>query len=404
MKHTDKTIFSRLKAETKSISEMFLSKKCYVLLSGVLILGFLLISLILTKDTAVFPLYIANCLLYLSAVKLLDKDSKDIMIYILVFGFLFRFSVSVIDILSYNPLDASGGLGIYKEEYQVFKDISAYLGGDIIKLLGIRALVFLFEFGLISILFKIYKRRKHFFLHYFWNIPVIYEFYYKPNLIVVFLFFFFFALHLAMKKKRFLSSLSLGVSFFFNFGVFPFFSFFYKRLKWWLFFTCILSIAFVFFAGYFKILFSYMTTFQEVERGFFSILALLRYILPFPQLVLIIYYSLIISLVIYYLIKEIHIFDSIYAFLLALILINPNKEISFISFLLTFTVIFPNMGIVYFSLFLFIRVFLAKTFLDKWQLEVLNILAVTVLYVYHTRIFFQWLNALYKRILSVYKK
>jgi hypothetical protein len=62
------------------------------------------------------------------------------------------------------------------------------------------------------------------------------------------------------------------------------------------------------------------------------------------------------------------------------------------------------MGIVYFSLFLFIRVFLAKTFLDKWQLEVLNILAVTVLYVYHTRIFFQWLNALYKRILSVYKK
>jgi hypothetical protein len=95
-------------------------------------------------------------------------------------------------------------------------------------------------------------------------------------------------------------------------------------------------------------------------------------------------------------IKEVYIFDSIYAFLLTLILINPNKEFGFISFLLAFTIIFPNMGVIYFSLILFTKMFLFKPYFTETQNEIVSIIAVLVLYGYHIKIFFDLLIHFYK--------
>ncbi len=379
---------------------VFLHEQNLILFCGIIIQTFLVLILVYRNQSVILDFFIASFIFYLIAAKLVKTHSHHVFLLILVFGFTFRFTVCI-NALLVNVHGSSAMFSqTYQHEYQVFKDISRFMIGHINKQFLIRVVIFLFEFLLLKVMFKIYENRKHFFIHYFWNLPIIYEFYYRPNLIVIFLFLFFLALYFAIYGRRFFSSIVLAVSFFFNFGIFPFFAFFYKKIKWWLILTLILSISLIFFAGYYKLLFSYMTTFQQIERGFFSLLSFLKIVIPSGQIVILFYYSLIITIVIYLIVKEIYIFDSIYYFLLTLLIINPNKEVGFISFLLSFVIIFPNMGVIYFSLFLFLKIFLAEQFFTGAQLEILNIITVLSLYLYHAKIFFTRLIHFYKSTLK----
>ncbi len=399
MKLIDKLNPDRFLINAKKKFGVLFEEHNLVLFCGIIIQTFLVLILAFSNKNIILDFFVASFIFYLIAAKTVKKHSYEMFVLVLVFGFTFRFTICISSLLINVSNSSSIFSGNYHKEYQVFKDISVFMSGNINKQFLIRAVIFLFEFSLLRVLIKIYEDRKHFFIHYFWNIPIIYEFYYRPNLIVVFLFLFFLSLYLAIYKKRFLSSIALAFSFFFNFGVFPFFAFFYKKIKWWLVLTVVLSASLILFAGYYKLLFSYMTTFQEIERGFVSLLSMLKLIIPSTQIVMLFYYSLIISIVIYLIVKEVYIFDSIYFFLLTLLIINPNKEIGFISFIMSFIIIFPNMGVVYFSLFLFIKVFLAGTFLTAFQMQALNVITVLALYGYHVKILSHKVIYFYKHTL-----
>jgi hypothetical protein len=57
------------------------------------------------------------------------------------------------------------------------------------------------------------------------------------------------------------------------------------------------------------------------------------------------------------------------------------------------------MGVIYFSLFLFVKIFLAGSFLTEDQVTVLNIITVLSLYLYHGRILIQRVIKFYKNTL-----
>ena len=399
MKHTDNVLKNSPVKSVLHFIELFFEEKNILLISGTTIIFLLLSILFLIPHPLVLNIFLGICFFYLLVVSIVRTHSHENFLLILSFGFAFRFIVSVSTLLLEPSIMRDIRFSVYLDEYQVFKDISGFIGGDILRLVLLKTLVFVVEFLLIRILINIYQARKHFFLHYLWNLPIIYEFYFRPNLIVVFLFLFFLALYFAINRRKFFTSLFLALSFFFNFGVFPFFAFFFKKIKWWLVVTLLLCLALIFIAGYYKLLFSYITTFQEIEKGFFSLMSILKAMIPQPQIIFLIYYSFIITVVIYLIIKEVYIFDSIYFFLLTLLLINPNKELGYVSFLMTFTVIFPNMGIVYYSLFLFIRLFLGKNYLNPAEIIIFNYLSAIALYAYHLKIFFNTVIRLYKKTL-----